>query len=747
MPENLFEQNLNNPAPEAREINEINEKEFLASTKKRNKKTLIRLDPLERERIAHKIKGFYLDAKKKHDDLEDDIDRYDEIYRMERDTRPGETDDAPNYRSPLSTVTLEVIHANEMNVFFTPKNPMRVLPTEAGDIPKVRKLETFGNWSMINEMDLFENCDKLFHASGKNGEAPYMVHWVKEYGTEIKIEPVMNPLTPGEPLLDPDTNEVITQERELEKLLYNGPKLEVFSRKDYIRPRTAVAGRPNDWDMRRLRMNADNVNRAELEGKFYPNAFDDIYALGAKGITDQEGTDNKTIDKMGDTIPLAPTEKMYVEFYGRLRIKAMKEDDLDGQDTDELRELEDEFIAIIELNSETLCSLRKNRFPLKMRPIGLDEFLPDDEGRKQGIGVMEFMDGIQKSFDSLHNQYMLGTIQSNSPIIFFTPMGNMRDEKLKLQAGYMYPTADPNSVREIKLSPPDQSLIYMMEQVRNFAQLLFGISDYSAGIESQIDPSAPAKKAELVVAQGNVRLNLIIKRKNKTLQDIFKRWFLLYQANMPPNKFMRIAGEDRNNPWKFEPINITDFALKSIPDFELTGNVLNANKTLEVQKALGIYQVLVTNPFFAPQTQAGIQALHALTKWLLDKFDEAGVSNFLPPSRGEKVQTPEEENARFLQGDQGEPESEEDHIQHIRIHSGMATDPTVPEDVRKRILEHIQKHVQMLKELITQQTVLGGLPSVQGQAGGGTPPSPQSFLQQPGMGGPQTGGLTGVAQR
>jgi hypothetical protein len=72
---------------------------------------------------------------------------------------------------------------------------------------------------------------------------------------------------------------------------------------------------------------------------------------------------------------------------------------------------------------------------------------------------------------------------------------------------------------------------------------------------------------------------------------------------MPPNKFMRIAGEDKNNPWKFEAVDITDFALNAIPDFELTGNILNSNKTLEIQKALGIYKTLIDNPFFAPRNE------------------------------------------------------------------------------------------------------------------------------------------------
>jgi hypothetical protein len=290
----------------------------------------------------------------------------------------------------------------------------------------------------------------------------------------------------------------------------------------------------------------------------------------------------------------------------------------------------------------------------------------------------------------------------------------------------------------------------MLEYMRNYAQLLFGIGDYQAGLESQIDPSAPAKKAEIVVAQGNVRLNSLIKRKNLTLKDIFKRWFLLYQANMPPNKFMRIAGNDKNNPWKFDAVDITDFSLNAIPDFELTGNILNSNKTLEIQKALGIYNTLIANPFFAPNTAQGLQSLHALTKWLLDKFDELGLSNFLPPSPADDILTPQEENAWFLQNDDRDPQEADDHVMHLRIHANMAVDQTIPDDIRKKVLAHMHKTTDMLKKQINTQMVMDATPNVSkmggmrnDQAGAGNnqaaPGAPSNIVPVTGMGGPQGG--------
>ena len=753
---NSFADNLNPDnlsAPDNQEIigelNEINESEYIKKIRAKNRKELIKLDLIERERIAAHIKKLYDNNIGKHNELCDRLDEYDDVFRMKRNSMPGDSDDTPNYRTPLSTVTLEVIHANVMNVFFTPADVMRIIPTEAGDIPKIQKLDTFGNWSMKNEMNLFENTDKLFHSSDKNGECPYIIHWVKEYGTDIEIELIMDPMNPDRPLIDPDTKEPLTQERNVEKILYDGPKFEVFSRKDYMRPANSVAGKLNDWDMRFIRTNADNVKRAENEGRYYDGVFDDIGGWGQESITSEL---NKLKDKEGEQVILGPTEKIFIEFYGRLRVIMIKDDKKSQEDAYE--ELEDELIGIVEIKSETLCALRKNKFPLKMRPIGLDVFIPDDEGRAEGTGVIEFMEGPQKCYDALYNQYLFGTVQSNNPIIFFTPMGNMKNEPIKIQAGWAYPTADAKNINIVKMPPPDSSLRQMMEEARNFAQLLFGISDYASGIESSIDPTAPAKKAEIVVAQGNVRLNMIIKRKNETLRDIFKRWFLLYQANMPPNKFMRIAGEDKNNSWKFEPIKITDFALKSIPDFELTGNVLNTNKTLEAQKVVGIYNMLISNPFFSPQTGQGMQALYALTKWFMDKLDETGISNFLPNIPEQNILTPEEENARMLQGDKVEPTQREDFVTHIRIHGTQLLDPSIPDEMKVMIADHIRATVAMMKNIMTQQMAMAQLPQGgmnapagrENQAGAGAPANIERPIPEPGMGASQGGVGAGAPQ-
>lgn len=705
------------------------EKSYYSKIKKKMKGFLVEgLTAIEKERIAKYICRRYEEALPSHEKLCDRIDEYDEVWRMQRNSIVGDDGDMPNYRSPLSSVTLEVIHSNIMNVFFTPKDFARAIPTEENDIPKINDLSTFMNWSTKNELKIFENVDRLFHASEKNGENPYIVHWVKEYGIRIKRIPKKDPQDPDKNLYDPDTEQQMFEEVEEPELLYNAPKIEILSRKDYIQPPNAVMGKLPDYEFVRQRMTLDDYLREQMQGKMFD---DTAKAIKAWSTAVSLAQTESMMDYDGEAIVLGEFEQEFLQFYGRMRINTVKTaKSEDGKEVIDAEELEDEFIAIVHYKSGVLCQLRKNKFPLKMRPVGMDYFIPDDEGRRCGIGVIEFMDGPQSCYDILFNQYVFGVSQASNPPLAFDPSGNMRDKETKIRGGYAYPLLN---LKSIGVQNPDSGIRQLLELITYWSQLLFGISEYAAGIESSIDPSAPAKKAEIVVAQGNVRLNTIIKRKNQTIKDILLRWFLLYRDNMPKNKFARIAGENEKE-FEFSNVSIETFELEGLPDFELTGNILNVNKALEINKAIQVYSLLSKSPFFSPQTSQGLQSLHALTKWTIDKLDETGLSRFLPSVPGQNVKTPEEENALFLQGDSGEPTEGEPHMDHIRKHLMLVMDEGVPVDIRQRAWEHVNKHYDLMKRDIAKEIVF----SQQGGQGLG---GPSANNQPPDF---QRGGLDGL---
>lgn len=686
-------------------------KAYLSSLKKRNKYLLIELDDEEKKRIGKEIIRLFNEAMPAHDLICEKIDQWDEVSRLLRKEVQGSDGELPNYRMPLSFVSHEVIHANVMNVFFSPQDPMRCIPTALDDIEKVDSISVFGNWSMKNEMDLFCKFDILDHASAKNGESVAMIYWKKEYGIEIKRIPVKD--DEGNVVYDDETQEPIYQEKEIETLIYNAPYMEILNRKDYVQPAGCMMDEIPEWEGCFRRFTYDCFLRDELQGQYYEGSIDLIHGWP---LSENPTVEKQTID--GEDIVVPPWSKEFFYWFGRMRISVI-EQGLQPEEAVKIYDLEDELEAIVHIKSRTLCSLKKNRRPMKKRPFVNDYFMPDDTGRREGIGVYEMMEPLQKCYDTVFNNFVYGEQLSNQPIGFYSPTGNMRDEKVRIQKGYLYPTSDPNSVKLFQFPPPNESSKILMEMIQQWAQFMFGISDYAAGMQGDVDPDASGKKVQLIVEQGNVRLNMIIKRKNNTLKEIFKRWFLLYRDNMPPNKFMRIAGEEKD-PWRFEAINYEDFALQSIPDFELTGNILNANKQLEANKAIAIYQLLSANLLFNPSTQNGFRAYSQLSKWLIEKIGDAQLSNFVGGSDDAVVLTPEEENALMLQGEEDlQPHQGEDIASHLRIHTAYMQDPHVPDTIKMQIARHVQATLLMAKQMMAQklaQIQAGMPPQNQGQA-------------------------------
>lgn len=247
------------------DLTEDDQKAYLGTIKARGKYKLISTTKEERLRIANHIISLYNEAIPEHEIVCEKIDQWDETSRLVRKELVGSQGELPNYRMPLSLLSHEVIHANVMNVFFSPQEIMRCIPTATDDVPKVNNIMVFGNWSMKNEMDIFPKFDMLDHSSIKNGEGVAMVYWKKEYGVEIQRIPMKD--AEGNVVYDEETKEPIYQEKEVPKLVYNAPWMEVISRKDYIQPAGCMMNDTPEWEGRIVRLTYDSYLRDELEGK------------------------------------------------------------------------------------------------------------------------------------------------------------------------------------------------------------------------------------------------------------------------------------------------------------------------------------------------------------------------------------------------------------------------------------------------------------------------------------------------
>ena len=109
-----------------------------------------------------------------------------------------------------------------------------------------------------------------------------------------------------------------------------------------------------------------------------------------------------------------------------------------------------------------------------------------------------------------------------------------------------------------------------------------------------------------------------------------------------------------------------------------------------------------------------MQAYYKITKWWLDKMDAMGVSKFIPQPKGDFIQSPEEENAMLLQGDKPEANERDNHLNHMRSHNRLISNPAVPPEVKKNAVEHLREHFGRLQGQMGKEMAFGGRLGEQG---------------------------------
>ena len=87
------------------------QKDYLKKVRSKNKNLLIELTQEEKERIADYLYNLYEEVKDKQSEIEDRIDEEQEVMLMQPKVL-ADDEDTPSYQSPLTFVTVEVIHAN-----------------------------------------------------------------------------------------------------------------------------------------------------------------------------------------------------------------------------------------------------------------------------------------------------------------------------------------------------------------------------------------------------------------------------------------------------------------------------------------------------------------------------------------------------------------------------------------------------------------------------------------------------------
>lgn len=587
-------------------------------------------------RINHSRKGISLTSEQEraivkriledfHRDLTDrqqwmqNRERFYKKYRGVTDPKDFPWPGCSNLHLPVTMTAVETIHPRLVNALFAVRPYAAVRPREVRDVERARRVEQFLDYALEQEMDIFLKVDDWIHNMLIDGISVMKVTWRHERRKVIDVEHE----TDFDVVLGVDQVEYLPSleevEVEREEVVYDAPCGEVVDLEDLILPTGASDLQEADHVIHRLWLTMDHLRRRAAEGIYRNVEVLEAKPEGSDGRADPNGRLKKLKEELEGTGSSSaglgkPDRREVLEAYCRY--------DVDGDG------YEEECIFTVDRNAEVLlrAELLDTVFAHGQRPFIAMKFMPVP-GRFYAIGVPELIEHLQDELNAIHNQRVdFGTL-ANTPFGWYRAASGFKPETHTIEPGKLFPV---DSVGDVQLATlPNATAWGEREEMAllGYLERLLGVSDFNVG--RQIDRMNAPKTATATLAliqEGNVRLDLIVKRVQHAFKAFLSQTLQLYQQYVPPGKVIRVLGPHGHDT--FMPITRED--IRGRFDFALLGTSASANKLLERDTSVDLYMALRDDPLLDPSVNP--EGAFELRRRLLRSYDLADLELIMPRS-------------------------------------------------------------------------------------------------------------------
>jgi len=268
--------------------------------------------------------------------------------------------------------------------------------------------------------------------------------------------------------------------------------------------------------------------------------------------------------------------------------------DIDGDGIDE------DVIWWMILETKTLlkAKIMTEMYPAipPRRPFAEASLLPV-KGRRNGISILEMMEGLHDLTKQIFDQMVDNGTLTNSPFGFYRANSSIKQETIRLWAGELYPVSDPkNDVFFPSFSNQSQAFgVNMVTLIGQMAEKLSTVGDLQLGRVPAGKASAlrTVKGMQTVLAQGEARPERILRRFFMGLTEIWKQIHELNQRFLPEKKkFMILGYKPDQDPYR----EIKDRSeIEGRFKFDFGANILNTSKTM-LQESLNAMMMTYVSP-------------------------------------------------------------------------------------------------------------------------------------------------------
>lgn len=617
--------------------------------------------------IAETICHDYDTDLKSRADWEEKREKWYKLWTCHREPKSDPWEGCSNICIPMLATAANQFHARAYQAIFTPPGIVKALPVAENDIRRAKNVENYLNWQILYEMEEYEDVfDRLLQILPING-----THFKKNYWSKDRQSPMSEHISSLDVVLPYNTKTLETARRLVHELwLYKDQLEERGEQKIY-----------------------ENIDKID---------FDTVSTKNDSGI--KESSDEaQGVDKPSED----EDPRLILERHSNWKFS-------DGTKP---------YIFTVDYDSETLLRVASRTFEVGSEKRVLNyftdyHFIPNPEGF-YSFGFGHFLEQLNEMANTAFNQIFDGGSITNTPFGFYGRRAGIKRRKLKLKPGHMEEVEDAKQVYFPTMQRIDQVLFMVLGLIQQYTEQFTTVTELISGRQQKGVREPTASGTRDVIQQGLVTFAVMTKRIFRALRKELRLLMLLNQIFLPDTKEYRVMGDE--SKIAFPDIKKEDF--DSVKDVIPIGDPAYADRYTLKQEAITLYQLGMSNPFIIGNPEAGIRPqpkiIYHLWEDVVEQFEKKNKSQLVPEMPEESI-SPEEENAKIMQGEYTEPKSGENHNLHIRVHGNFEKSEywdTIPDEYKKLHFKHGQATMAMkMQDEMTMQR-LGSQTSSSGVIG------------------------------
>lgn len=336
-----------------------------------------------------------------------------------------------------------------------------------------------------------------------------------------------------------------------------------------------------------------------------------------------------------------------------------------------------------------------------------------------GIGVLEQVKPLAEEIDAVFRQIQDANTLGIMRWGFYDPNSDYDPEEHVAKPRAMYPVTNPSqNVFFPDMNVPIERLLAAIQTLMEFVERLTAASSVVMGKEGKFaGGSGTATRTQAIVSSADARFNIPAMNIRDGIAEMMTQIFDLCFLNMPEGLEKRILGEDH------EPIFESGQAIKEAfytqMDSYLEPNAAfgDINTMRELSTILYDKFVLGGNPLVV----GSMDRLYHATAEVFKAYGEEPKEWIGPAPVSKETSDPFEEHTIIREGRVISPDPQENHLEHIMVHSQMLQSPEIvtwPKEAAMILTQHIEEHKNMMIQIMQFQAQQGGAGG-QGQDSGG----------------------------